>query len=270
MCVLCNANCLTCLGSATLCTSCKNNSYLSTTTLSCVDSTGCELYQYPDSSTWKCTNCSVSCSSNGCTPNATWCKTCATGYIRDVAYGSIVPGPCTNICPTGTANDTNNSLGFGVGCRCNGSACLTCQTTINTCLSCKSGYLLNSNCISSCGSGYYISNSTVCSSCSSNCLTCSSSSLCYVCSSTQKLYEGQCLSSCPTDTTAGYSNGTNICIFCGSGCTTCLDNLRCSVCSTNMLPESNSTNRYCVFSCSSKQFNVNNQYCAASCPATMV
>jgi hypothetical protein len=133
------------------------------------------------------------------------CKSsCSAGYIIDIKYNtnSLFPAQCTNQCPDGKANDTTNSLGFGVGCRCNSSICATCVTTINTCLTCVSGlYLKNTSCVASCGTGYYINNST-CSSCPSTCSSCSSSTICTGClSSGFWVYNGLCIDTCPTFTT---------------------------------------------------------------------
>jgi hypothetical protein len=61
-----------------------------------------------------------------------------------------------------------------------------------------------------------------------------------------------------------------VCYFCGIGCSNCLSSTICSSCSNSMLLESNSTHRYCTFSCSNGNLNVNNQYCSATCPPPLV
>lgn len=125
VCSACSSTCASCSGSNVLCTSCPTGKYYSSRLATCGDSTLCSAsYEFADSttSTLKCSNCSASCS--GCSINSTHCTSCATGYIADYNYGSVIPGRCTNVCPTGTVNDTSNLLGGG--CRCNTSACATC------------------------------------------------------------------------------------------------------------------------------------------------
>lgn len=263
VCSACLSNCLTCSGANNYCTSCNNGTYLSSRLNTCVSSSQCESYQYADSITWRCTNCSVSC--NGCSSSSTNCLACATGYIIDTAFGSTLPGRCTNVCPTGTVNDTTNA--FGGGCRCN-PICRTCQTTLSNCISCTSPSLLQVNtCVSSCSSSYYVSG-TSCLPCVTNCSTCSSS-VCSSCISGSFLYENVCYSACPLYTTSAISSGVSICYSCGSGCVTCLDATRCQTCASSMLPQQNDTHRICVFSCSTGYVKITTStpnYCGTSCP----
>lgn len=267
VCSACSSPCVTCTGTSVYCTSCSSTKYLSTRLATCGDSVICNAtYEFADATTTtlKCSNCSASC--NGCSTTSTNCAACATGYIIDSAFGTTLPGRCTNSCPTGTVNDTANATGGG--CRCNYTACATCEITINTCLSCDgSKYLQNSACVSSCSSGYYLSNLT-CQACASNCTTCDSTT-CTVCTSTMYLYQNACISSCPTFTTSTVSGGGNICYSCGSGCTTCLDANNCLTCATGLYTQINSTNRVCVNTCGSGYFTYNSE-CRTSCPTGTV
>lgn len=261
-CQVCANPCLTCSGSNVYCTSCFTNKYLSTRLGTCGDASICNAsYEYPDSTTFKCTNCSASC--NGCSINSTHCAACQTGYIIDIAYGTTLPGRCTNLCPSGTVNDTAKIMGGG--CTCNYTACATCQTTVNTCLSCNgSKYLQSGACVSTCSSGYYLSNLS-CISCISNCSTCTSSA-CTKCNSPLYLYQDTCISACPTYTTSTLSNGGNICFSCGSGCITCIDTSSCQTCTTGLYMQINSTNRLCVNTCVSPYYTYNSQ-CLVTCPS---
>ena len=158
-----------------------------------MDAASCLSSQYADSSTWKCTNCNIGC--NGCTPNATWCKSCSTGYIFNIDFvsASATSGPCTNLCPTGRANDTTNAMAnvSGPGCRCNYTACSTCIDLINKCTSCNTGtFLFNNTCSSTCPTSFYI-NGTVCTACGTSCANCVNSTFCNTCSS-GLLYLGRC------------------------------------------------------------------------------
>jgi len=82
------------------------------------------------------------------------CLSCANGYILDTSLSTVFPGQCTNICPSGTANDTLALLGGG--CRCNYTVCATCQNTINRCLTCSGSLVLSgTTCVTTCGNGFY-------------------------------------------------------------------------------------------------------------------
>lgn len=260
ICTACSTLCLTCSGTSLFCTSCNNGTYLSTRLNTCVSSSQCESYQYADSGTWRCTNCSVSC--NGCSINDTYCTACSTGYIIDVSFKTTLPGKCTNVCPTGTVNDTGNA--FGGGCRCN-TTCKTCQTTLSYCTSCNSPqFLQNNQCVNSCSSGFFV-NGTNCAACVANCSSCTSSS-CSACGNGMYLYDNTCYSSCPPFTTNRTVSGVLTCFTCGSGCTNCLDSSNCLNCTSGMIPQLNSTSRICVFSCGTDFVLINNAYCGLSCP----
>ena len=166
-----------------------------------------------------------------CTVNSTHCGSCAVGYILDTAVSASLPGVCTNKCPTGTANDTTNILGTGIGCKCNYTICKTCNGTINNCTSCDATFLQNSTCVSSCPTGFF-NISSVCSSCSSNCQTCTSSTVCTNCSSNYALSPvNTCVTTCTTYySVVTQSNGIKICLFCGTGCTSCLVSSVCKIC----------------------------------------
>jgi len=186
----------------------------------CVSSSSCLTTQFADTATWTCASCSSSCLT--CTVNSTHCSTCAVGYILDTTISASLPGACTNKCPTGTANDTTNILGTGVGCKCNYTVCKTCNGTINNCTSCDATFLQNNTCVTSCPTGFF-NISSVCSSCSSNCQTCTSSTVCTNCSSNYVLSP---TNTCGTTCTTYYSivtqsNGIKICLSCGTGCTSC-------------------------------------------------
>lgn len=163
-CVACSNTCRTCAVISTNCTSCIGVLYLSGTT--CVDSSSCGYGKYANSLTNNCSLCGVSCTT--CLGSANNCTACSAGYIylNNLTLTNTTFA-CTNICPTGTVNDTVH------GCYCQ-APCATCVTTIDKCLSCTTGNnLLNNVCLPTCPSSTYASGGS-CVSCPANCDSCSS------------------------------------------------------------------------------------------------
>jgi proprotein convertase subtilisin/kexin type 5 len=169
-CIKCNSNCKKCITVSTTCTQCSTGLFLLTSLKKCVSSSECDFGQYADVITNTCSVCDASCKI--CSFLAKNCTVCAIGYITasNVTNASGTTISCVNYCPVGTVNDTANMA----GCRCS-SNCLTCQISINTCISCVSNLLLfDKSCLSQCPQSTYLSLSTSsCVSCSdSNCKSC--------------------------------------------------------------------------------------------------
>ena len=251
VCSLCTSPCSTCSGLATNCTACINTTYLNGNTCGndCTGVTG----TFADNSTWTCAACITNCSS--CSISASNCTACSSTYFLT---GSNI---CTQNCPTGTAKENSTS------CTCNFTVCATCVLTINTCLTCSPGLvLLNSSCLSTCGTGYYNSSGT-CLACVSNCDTCSSSG-CSACSTSAPiLYNSSCLSSCPTGTTQSGST----CITCITGCSVCTSTTICTSCQTIFyLVVYNNGTTECTRPCPTSFPLLENNICVTSCTAPLV
>jgi proprotein convertase subtilisin/kexin type 5 len=145
--------------------------------------------------------------------------------------------------------------------------CQSCNSN-STCISCYQPLTYNSNiytfdnyiyltsdfkCVTECGTGYYIDNSTgICTVCSSPCATCQSSAAnCLSClqNITNKFYysaNNSCLTVCPS---GQYGDASNKCQNCSSFCFSCQTNsYTCTSCS-NLTFLSSSTNT-CVSSTS--------------------
>jgi proprotein convertase subtilisin/kexin type 5 len=96
-------------------------------------------------------------------------------------------------------------------------------------------YLLNNQCVSSCGLGYFIL-SGVCKVCNSACYTCDGtlSNNCLSCNplSLNKYYDS-IQKTCNTTCISGYYNddSLNKCLLCTNNCTTCSSIFNCSTCS---------------------------------------
>ena len=123
-----------------------------------------------------CRACPFPCKTCSVVANVTVCYSCNVGYLYEGKE-------CVLSCPNGSYPLFTSTL-VCEACKSDSPYfCSTCAITSTTCLSCApTYYLLDSQCLSSCPSGYYGVNS-VCSSCQSPCLTCSSTSLnCSSCS----------------------------------------------------------------------------------------
>lgn len=76
---------------------------------------------------------------------------------------------CLSSCPSGMT-------GINSFCQFCTNNCKTCSGATNICITCLNGtYLINSSCVTNCGSGLYIDYiSQTCIGCTSPCHTCSS------------------------------------------------------------------------------------------------
>ena len=143
---------------------------------------------------------------------------------------------CITACPSGYQL---LSTGACQACLLN---CDTCDSS-TTCSQCKSGFVrvVSSNgttCTNSCPSGNYLESTTnTCITCSSNCLNCTSTMNCLICSSNLILYQGYCISSCPT----GYTNINQTCLACLTGCKVCGPLYNCTTCSSGFTLSSNNS-----------------------------
>ncbi len=116
------------------------------------------------------------------------------------------------------------------------SPCLAC-TSANQCTSRASGfYFYNNSCGTFCPSGTFIQNNVTnnCDACSVQCATCAGTvDNCIGCSGTAALYNGTCVTVCPSPLVI--YNG--VCSICSTTCLTCsitYDN--CTSCDTSSLP----------------------------------
>jgi hypothetical protein len=124
-----------------------------------------------------------------------------------------------NICGNSCVNNTIAVNGVCTACV---PPCLSCAVTVNTCLSCVSPYYLNTNaniCVlaNQCPTYTYPNISlSVCASCVSPCLACTSVSSCSSCIHGYYYYSitTLCLDVCPL----GYIGIVNVCVPCQSPC----------------------------------------------------
>lgn len=210
----------------------------------------CDTGSYLDANTLSCALCPVGAQS--CVDQTT-IQSCQTGYLK--SSNSMFCTPCP-------------------------SNCLSCPSSSSTCAVCATGYFLSSgqckacnvtNCAvctavganvfcTTCTSGYYKFNNTVCSSCPLNCLSCTSSTICTGCNTGYYIQGGGCslvsssllIPNCLyySNTTSGgkylctscqsgyYLSSTSLqCVPCSIVCTSCYGNHfgRCTACASNAL-----------------------------------
>lgn len=92
-------------------------------------------------------------------------------------------------------------------------------------------------CQQTCPVGTYLdTTSTTCYVCILPCVTCTSASTCLTCVAQYPyIYQGRCLSICPTGTVAS----NMVCVPCLSGCKSCSSSINhCEICALNMVSNS--------------------------------
>ena len=131
---------------------------------------------------------------NSCSINQDYCEQCMNDFI-------MADGHCLKNCPSGMFE------ALGECFKCN-SACSTCETNANTCLSCKPESLLVTGygmCVrNECPGGTYkFRNDTQCGMCNKQCNTCDDSTMCSSCftdfTTGKDMFftKGSCSESCP-------------------------------------------------------------------------
>lgn len=259
-CLICDsttAECETCFGTPTNCTSCLNSKYLNQPIFgSCISA--CPIsgaYTVKDVVNNQCVS---TCSNNLILTNNT-CDYCqAPNPYKLISNSSCVPS-----CPDFFYADNQNHLCS----RCD-SSCLTCSGPYaENCESCSPTatlrYLLLNMCWSVCPGGYYAETSrSSCTLCpvNLNCGNCTmdNTTLIVKCTSCAYGYFYQtntstCVFFCEPNQ---FSNkGNNTCINCDASCATCdgPGSSYCTSCPNTTLYTTNVTGGYCISNCSSSQ-----------------
>ena len=240
-CQNCDTTCETCsAGTSSDCITCTNGRYLHNE--ECLLS--CPSGYFGNDETNACDMCDAFCLT--CSGSSSFCTSCdSTGdtpILSDNTCeaecdGFTLEDNCLVSCPIGYfANELNECI------ICN-SECQTCINSPDTCVTCDASGLTpfyddnQSTCISncrtigeigfefectpSCPDGLYDDEtSPSCLPCDSDCLLCNSDIDCVQCnplSQNNKLYNGICVSNCPSGTFLE----SNICINCHGSCASC-------------------------------------------------
>jgi proprotein convertase subtilisin/kexin type 5 len=211
-CRSCPSNCQTCV-SASTCTSCTTNYYLTTTgeyTL-CVLAQDCVAGSYPDQDSGECLSCISNCA---VCSGSTGCTTCFDGYF-------LHANTCVPNCPVSTYPMANGTC---APCITN---CTACRDSL-TCSQCAGGssagkiWLLEDAAActfaNSCPDGYFNSQQNNCSTCPPQCEKCNSRTVCTTCILNNYLNGMMCVSKCGNglrEDTEYCDDGNN---YAGDGC----------------------------------------------------
>ncbi|EAR90494.3 zinc finger lsd1 subclass family protein (macronuclear) [Tetrahymena thermophila SB210] len=249
ICAQCDPSCKTCNGqNSNNCQSCQApNLFYQESSSTCVSI--CNTDQYQNTSTQICSSCNSECAT--CSgPNNNNCLSC----IGNVYLSN---NQCISTCPPGTfpLQQTNNNI-----CQQCDPSCKTCNgQNSNNCQSCQAPNLFyqesSSTCVSICNTDQYQNTSTqICSSCNSECATCSgpNNNNCLSCSGNVFLYQNQCIPNCPN----GYFNNinNNTCTPCDSSCFTCNGSALNNCLSCQLQRYFNPISNECVYTCNSNQY----------------
>jgi proprotein convertase subtilisin/kexin type 5 len=241
VCLMCDANCVGCYGSATNCTlasGCKVNNFYNNATNSCV--LVCPDGTFGNVATKFCQFCTSGCAL--CYGDGLSKCTKCTSYLTTNYYLQINLDQCSTGCNTNEYGDPTFYKCF----LCN-SACATCSSS-TVCATCQSVngiayYLSGTICTVTCPINQFGSLSNFqCTNCASECATCfgSLNTQCYSCqnynSTNYYLVFGTdyCNTNCPD---GQYQNATDFtCRLCSSGCLTCVTtSLTCLSCGFSTL-----------------------------------
>ncbi|KAL4454048.1 hypothetical protein ABPG73_009847 [Tetrahymena malaccensis] len=308
--LVCDSSCKTCSlpNNQNSCLSCNNGYYLNSSNQcqpcqapcgSCITQATKCLSCYPaqsyiyNSLNNSCTSlCDPSCNTCSLPNNSNSCLSCYSGYyLNSLSQCQPCQAPCGNcidlptkcLSCTPAQNYSFDNSNYICNLICD-SSCKTCSQAndSNSCLSCNSGYYLNSQnqcqpCKAPCGSCIY--SSTKCLSCipaqnykfdssnnscslicDSSCQTCSQpqdNTKCLSCAQNSYLLNGKCI---PCGD--GYYLSNNQCQQCGQNCKICSNQNTCQICqngyeldSKNMCVTKQNTCHYTCKTCQDSSYS---------------
>lgn len=201
-----------------------------------------------------CGPCDSSCLT--CVEDPFNCSSCNTS--SPLAY--LLNWRCLSACP----ETYYRNIGLGACSPCSSVVGLNCNncSTVSTCLSCNSGYvLLNASCLNYVPVGY-VNMSGVAVPCTGDCASCSnSSSNCTSCLQ-YNLLNNICYQTCPS----GYAGINRTCLPCVSPCHTCQGTVTtCTSCLPTLAPPLYLSNSRCVPTCPDGTFASSANYSCLPC-----
>lgn len=228
--------------------------------------TTCPGSNFPNTATHTCDPCLTDCLT--CTDGVT-CTACQAGYY-------LLNNGCYSACPLGTYAPSGSYI-----CSTCDPKCIACSLTATNCSSCtltggNQAYLLNSDCITSCPQGTYLSNTpNLCNACDLKCIACyASNTNCSSCtlngSNIAYFYNMACLNNCPTGTYI--TTNPNVCSPCDLKCITCdTSSTNCQSCTLSGSNQGYLYNSGCVTTCPGGTYITTNPNvcitCAGQCSA---
>lgn len=252
--------------SAASCSSCQAGFIYHSAQNSCLTSCPAGYYSdlvqsttFTNSTQYQCLACLSPCLT--CT-SPTICLSCNSGTYFN-------RGSCLTACPAGTYQTTaiSSSGTSQLSCLPCDSTCLTCLNIATYCITCPSGYILDTqgNCNSNCTNSstyYYSSTSLQCLNCSGSCYSCQGplSTDCLSCNPPLALYSGSCLTTCPF---GYYRSSTYVCKQCSAQCSSCsVTANNCTSCPASNLLQTAGTGSICSPRCAASFYpNTTSQIC---------
>jgi len=198
---------------------------------------------YLNPSTYLCVSCGDGCDS---CDDGNACLTCDNDKKKN-----LVNNKCVTSCPNGTTENPGN----GAECiSCTDTNCKNCSGDKDTCTECNSpNYLqaLTPTCSSSCEAAYWPNKKTLtCDACPANCSACpTNGKICTACIATFKLFDEDCVATCPDRTFEEESSGKQVCTLCEGKCAECSSNSVCTRCSKGYFLKDSD----CVIDCNANQ-----------------
>lgn len=190
-CLECSADCETCVGSATNCARCDQNSskkyqYNGRCYLTCPAG-----FTTTSTSDNECLPCDSAC--NTCKGAQDYCTSCSGDLFLDEANHV-----CTDTCPPGvTVRNRSRKV-----CEACDYLCSTCGGLTSFCTGCISNYFLkpdSGRCVKQCSSdNTEVPYFGTCTECDENCATCQTSpTQCISCRNNMFFYNYECVNECP-------------------------------------------------------------------------
>ncbi|KAL4509926.1 hypothetical protein ABPG72_010119 [Tetrahymena utriculariae] len=238
ICQACDPSCLQCFGNRnTQCLACSVGFYYNQINSSCLkqceDGYTQQILNIGSSQQLICIPCDSNCRTCNQT-NAQYCLTC-----KDNMYLNTVTNACVSTCPNLQYKINGICKNCPTGCQSCYNTNPSNPQTVESCLSCVSGYFLdieNQLCVKNCASGYVVEGLTQrCLPCNSTCKNCSDSTNqgCLQCQNGYSLTAGS-PSSCQNACAVGNYQNNSLCLTCNTACQECFgaDNQQCTVCKT--------------------------------------
>ncbi|KAL4512756.1 hypothetical protein ABPG72_017441, partial [Tetrahymena utriculariae] len=248
-CSQCNSACYGCTGpNSNDCTSCASNQFYDSASKSCLSSQPAQTF---------CTQANIDLQTYQiCQPCYSTCKTCSgTQKNQCLTCVATYPYSYKGQCIQGVQDSINCDITTFVCQDCNVTNCKFCDSTLQICQQCITGYYLYNNvCYSSIQNQTYCDSKNVCYSCDlTKCVGCiHSADYCTSCQSNQYLLSNTC-----------YNCNSSQCLTCQNTANTCLSCQQYQYLFNNQCYNTNPDGAYCQLAIGLNYYTC--QSCAQNC-----
>lgn len=114
------------------------------------------------------------------------------------------------------------------------SSCSQCfNSSANKCVTCPNTKLLqNYNCVSTCGTDYFLQDNKACAPCTYPCSSCVNYESCTSCKGGYLLFAQRCIRQCPI---YYFADSFGVCQGCSSNCKSCFNSSSCIACANDFV-----------------------------------